>query len=60
MAYLKTLSVAYTTQRRVVGKLINYELQRAWKEVIGAYFKAISWNLPGGPEKPRNPPPQSG
>jgi hypothetical protein len=30
---------------------VNNELRRTWKEVVVAYFKVLSWNLPGGTEE---------
>jgi hypothetical protein len=34
--YLTTLSVAQTTQRRMILRLIKSELERMWKEVVVA------------------------
>jgi hypothetical protein len=30
---------------------VSDELERIWKEVVVAYFKVLSWHLPGGTEK---------
>jgi hypothetical protein len=30
---------------------VNDELERVWKEVVIATFKALSWNLPGETEE---------
>jgi hypothetical protein len=34
VVYLMTLSVAQTIQRRMVGRLMNTELERMWKEAV--------------------------
>jgi hypothetical protein len=30
---------------------MNKESEKIWMEVVIAYFKALSWNLPGGTEE---------
>jgi hypothetical protein len=38
IVYFTTLSIAQTTWLRLVGCLINYELERMWEEASVAYF----------------------
>jgi hypothetical protein len=32
---------------------MNGEKARIWKVAVMAYFKVLSWNLPGGTENPQ-------
>jgi hypothetical protein len=34
MVYLMMLTVTETTQRRMIGLLVNNELERMWKETV--------------------------
>jgi hypothetical protein len=42
VVYLTTLPVAQTIYRRMVGRQVNNELKRTWKEVDVAYLKLLS------------------
>jgi hypothetical protein len=50
MIYLTTLSGVHSTQRRIVGYLINNELERKQKKAAVVQFKAQLY-LPGGAEE---------
>jgi hypothetical protein len=50
VVYLTTLSVAQTIFHRIIGWIMNSELERIRKEAVVAYFNLLSWYLPGGTE----------
>jgi hypothetical protein len=49
LVYLTTLSVSeyMASNERLI---VNNELEMMWKEAVVAFFKLLSWNLPGGTE----------
>jgi hypothetical protein len=51
MVYLTTLPVVNTVCSRILGWLMNDELERIWKETIIAYLKVLSWHSPGVAKK---------
>jgi hypothetical protein len=45
---ITTLSVVQTRQHQIIGRLMNEELEKLWKEVAVTYFRAtipsFTWN----------------
>jgi hypothetical protein len=48
IVYLTTLSVAQTMWRRVLGWVVNNELEMAWKEAVVTKFDIVIQCFPGG------------
>jgi hypothetical protein len=42
-----TLSIAHTTQRRMLRRLLNTLYERPWKEAVVALLEVLSYHLPG-------------
>jgi hypothetical protein len=48
VAYLTTMSLDEILWRRIPGRLMNDELERAWKEMAVTYFKIFTRHSPKG------------
>jgi hypothetical protein len=40
------LSVIHLTKLQIIGRLMDEELEKKWKEVAVNYFRALSWHSP--------------